>query len=67
MRADSPYRYHLLIGDRPLGPYDRWAIVGLRIKMLIDNKLAVRRSDGHEMTVAQLLADRFEIACVDSL
>ncbi len=67
MRADSPYRYHLLIGDRPLGPYDRRTIVGMRIKNLIDNNLQVKRSDGHEMTVAQLLADRFEMADAESL
>ena len=67
MRTDSPYGYHLLIGDRPLGPYSRRTIVGMRIKKLIDNNLLVRRSDGHEMTVAQLLADRFEMADAESL
>ena len=67
MRADSPYRYHLSIGDHPLGPYDRRTIVGMRIKNLIENNIAVRRSDGHQMTVAQLLADRFEMADADSL
>lgn len=67
MRADSPYRYHLLIGDRQLGPYDRKTIVGMRIKKLIDNDSHVNRTDGHEMTVAQLLADRFEMADAESL
>ncbi len=67
MRADSPYRYHLLVGDRQLGPYDRKTIVGMRIKKLIDNNLQVLRSDSHEMTVAQLLADRFEMADAESL
>jgi hypothetical protein len=67
MRADSPYRYHLLVGDRQLGPYDRRTIVGMRIKKLIDNNLQVKRSDGHAMTVAQLLADRFEMADAESL
>lgn len=67
MRADSPYRYHLLIGDRQLGPYDRRTIVGMRIKKLIDHQLPVRRSDGHSMTVAQLQADRFEMADAQSL
>ena len=67
MRADSPYRYRLLIGDRSLGPYNRRTIVGMRIKNLIDNDLLVRRGDGHQMTVAQLLADRFEMADADSL
>ncbi len=67
MRADSPYRYHLLVGDRHLGPYDRKTIVGMRIKKLIDNELQTKRSDGHMMTVAQILADRFEMADADSL
>jgi hypothetical protein len=67
MRANSPYRYHLLIRERRLGPYDRKTIVGMRIKKLIKNNLRVRRSDGHEMTVAQLLADRFEMADAESL
>jgi hypothetical protein len=67
MRADSPYRYQLLVGERQLGPYDRRTIVGMRIKNLIDNNLQVKRSDGHTMTVAQLLADRFEMADAESL
>jgi hypothetical protein len=67
MRTDSPYQYHLLLGSKPLGPYDRRTVVGMRIKKLIDNEMRVRRSDGHEMSVAQLLADRFEMADAQSL
>lgn len=67
MRTDSPYRYHLLVGDRQLGPYDRKTIVGMRIKKLIDDNLKVKRSDSHHMTVAQLVADRFEMADAQSL
>ncbi len=67
MRADSPYSYHLLLGNKPLGPYDRRTIVGMRIKKLVDNEMPLRRSDGHEMSVAQLLADRFEMADTQSL
>jgi hypothetical protein len=67
MRADSPYRYHLLVGERQLGPYDRRTIVGMCIKKLIDNELPLKRSDGHSMSVAQLLADRFEMADAESL
>ncbi len=67
MRADSPYRYHLLVGERQLGPYDRKTIVGMRIKKLIDDHLKLKRSDSHVMTVAQLLADRFEMADAQSL
>jgi hypothetical protein len=67
MRTDSPYRYHLLVGDRQLGPYDRKTIVGMRIKKLIDDNLKVKRSDSHWMSVAQLIADRFEMADAESL
>ncbi len=67
MRTESAYRYQLLVGERPLGPYDRRTIVGMRIRSLIDGELRVKRSDGHVMTVAQLLADRFEMADAESL
>jgi hypothetical protein len=67
MRADSPYTYTLLIGERQLGPYDRKTVVGMRIKKLIDNNVQVERSDGHSMSVSQLLADRFEMADAESL
>jgi hypothetical protein len=67
MRKDAPYSYHLLVGDRQLGPYDRKTIVGMHIKKAVDHNLMVRRSDGHELTVAQLQADRFEMADGDSL
>jgi hypothetical protein len=67
MRTDSPYQYLLLLGNKPLGPYDRRTLVGMRIKKLIDNEMRLRRSDGHEMSVAQLLADRFEMADAQSL
>jgi hypothetical protein len=67
MRADSPYRYTMLIGGRQVGPYDRKTIVGMRIKKLVDNNVTLRRSDGHPMTVAQLLADRFEMTDAETL
>ncbi len=67
MRSDSPYRYHLLVGERQLGPYDRRTIVGMRVRNLIDGELPALRNDGHRMTVAQLLADRFEMADAESL
>jgi hypothetical protein len=67
MRTESGYRYHLLLGSKPLGPYDRRTIVGMRIKKLIDNDMPLRRSDGHQMSVAQLLADRFEMADAQTL
>jgi hypothetical protein len=67
MRAHSPYRYHLLVKGSKLGPYDRRTVVGMRIKKLIDNNVKVTRSDGHDMTVAQLVADRFERTSLSSL
>jgi hypothetical protein len=67
MRSESPYSYHLLVGDRQLGPYDRKTIVGMHIKKLVDGKLNLLRSDAHRMTVAQLQADRFEMADAESL
>jgi hypothetical protein len=67
MRSDSPYRYHLLVGERQLGPYDRRTIVGMRVRNLIDGELPALRNDGHRMTVAQLMADRFEMADAESL
>ncbi len=67
MRADSSHRYQLLLGDRPIGPYDRRTIVGMHVRNLIDKELQVRRSDGHVMTVAQLMADRFEMADTETL
>jgi hypothetical protein len=67
MRADSPYSYQLVLQDRRVGPYSRKTIVGLRIKKLITNEIQVQRSDGHMMSVAQVLADRFEMADAESL
>jgi hypothetical protein len=67
MRQESAYRYHLLVGERQLGPYDRKTIIGMHIKKLIDANLSVLRSDGHRMTIAQLQADRFEMADAESL
>jgi hypothetical protein len=62
MRSDSPYRYRIVVQGKQLGPFDRRTIVGMRIKKLLDNNLPVQRSDGHHMTVAQLMMDRFEMA-----
>jgi hypothetical protein len=67
MSSHSPFRYHLLVEDRPIGPYDRRTIVGMRIKNLITSEMQVRRSDGHQMQVGQLLADRFEMTDTQAL
>jgi hypothetical protein len=62
MSVKSPYRYHIVLPDKQVGPYDRRTIVGMRIKKLIDQNVSLVRSDGHSMTVAQLMMDRFEMA-----
>ncbi len=64
MRTDSPYvySYRILLNDKQVGPYDRRTIVGMRIKKLLGNNVALLRSDGLPMTVAQLMMDRFEMA-----
>ncbi len=67
MPANSPYQYTLLIDGRQVGPYDRKTIVGMRIKRLVDKNLTLRRNDGHTMTVAQLVADRFEMTDAQNL
>jgi hypothetical protein len=62
MRVDSPHRYRILLQDKQVGPFDRRTIVGMRLKKLLDNNTPLLRTDGHTMTVAQLVADRFEMA-----
>jgi hypothetical protein len=62
MRVDPLYRYRLLLNGKQVGSYDRRTIVGMRIKKLLDNNNQLLRSDGHLMTVAQLMVDRFEMA-----
>jgi hypothetical protein len=64
MRTDSAYlySYRILLNDKQVGPYDRRTIVGMRIKKLLGNNVALLRSDGLPMTVAQLMMDRFEMA-----
>jgi hypothetical protein len=64
MRTDSGflYSYRILLNDKQVGPFDRRTIVGMRIKKLLGNNVALLRSDGLPMTVAQLMMDRFEMA-----
>ncbi len=64
MRPDSAYvySYRILLNDKQVGPFDRRTIVGMRIKKLLEGNVALLRSDGLPMTVAQLLMDRFEMA-----
>lgn len=62
MRANSPYRYRILLNNQQLGPFDRQTILAMRQKKLLGNNTKLLRSDEHPMTVALLVADRFEMA-----
>lgn len=64
MRTDSGflYSYRILLNDKQVGPFDRRTVVGMRIKKLLGNNVALLRSDGLQMTVSQLMMDRFENA-----
>ncbi len=61
MRTESPYKYALLVDGRRVGPFDRRTLVGMRVKMLVEDHQTVIRSDNLQMTVASLVADRFEM------
>ncbi len=60
MRANSPFSYRLLLQSKQIGPFDRRTVVGMRMKKIISNDVAVMRNDGLMMNVGQLMADRFE-------
>jgi hypothetical protein len=62
MRSEAPYRYTIELQGKLLGPFDRRTIVGMRIKKLLDNNTPLQRSDGHILTVAQLMVDKLETA-----
>lgn len=62
MPADKSYRYSVLIQGRKVGPFDRRTIVGMRVKKMLEDEHVVVRSDGLQMNVGELLADRFEMA-----
>ena len=62
MRDDKPYQYSLVVEGRKVGPFDRRTIVGMRVKEMVADHNVIIRSDSHQMTVAELLADRFEMA-----
>jgi hypothetical protein len=64
MRTDSAFlfSYRILLNDRQVGPFDRRTIVGMRTKKLLGNNVALLRSDGLALTVAQLMMDRLEKA-----
>jgi hypothetical protein len=62
MPSSTPYTYHIVLAEQHLGPYDRRTLVGMRMKKVVDKHASLLRSDGYAMTMAQLLADRHEMA-----
>ena len=61
------HQYSLRVNDRCLGPYERRMIVGMRVKNLVANDQQLRRDDGLEMTVAELMQDRLEVKQLPAL
>jgi len=58
MDADKTSKYHLVLEGRRVGPYDRRTIAGMHAKQTLGGEHVVVGSDGHEMTVAELLGKR---------
>jgi hypothetical protein len=54
------FKYSLFVNGKPLGPYERRMIVGMRAKKIINGDQMLWREDGVEMSVAQLVQDRDE-------
>jgi hypothetical protein len=54
------FKYSLFVNGKSLGPYERRMIVGMRVKNIVKDDQIVMRDDGVDMTVAQLMQDRYE-------
>lgn len=54
------FRYSLFVNGKPLGPYEKRMIVGMRVKKIVTSEQIVLRDDGVEMSVAALLQNRDE-------
>jgi len=50
--------YHVLLEGRTVGPYDRRTIVGMRIKKTLTSDHVLIRTDGAQLTVADLIGQR---------
>jgi hypothetical protein len=50
--------YHVLLEGRPVGPYSRRTIVGMRIKQTLTSDHVLIGSDGAQLTVAALIGQR---------
>ena len=62
MREDKPHHYSLVVEGRKIGPFDRRTLVGMRVKKLVEDHQILIRDDSLQMTVAEFVADRFEMA-----
>jgi hypothetical protein len=58
MDVDNAARYHVVLEGRRVGPYDRRTIVGMRIKQTLSSDHVLIDSQGTQLTVADLLAQR---------
>lgn len=47
--------YHVLLGGRRVGPYDRRTIVGMRVKKALKSNNVLLAADGSQTTVGQLV------------
>jgi hypothetical protein len=47
--------YHVLLGGRKVGPYDRRTIVGMRIKQTLTSEHVLIATDGTQLSVADLV------------
>lgn len=50
--------YHVLLGDRKVGPYDRRTIVGMRIKKTLTSDHVLIGANGARKTVGELIGQR---------
>ncbi len=62
MPEPQRYTYILNVDGRALGPFDRRTIVGMRTKKLITGDQRILRNDGFDMTVRDVVDDKFEMA-----
>lgn len=58
MARDYATLYHVLLQGRSMGPYDRRTIVGMCIKKALAGDTELIDSNGAQLTVADLLAER---------
>ncbi len=52
--VDKP-AFHLVLGGRKVGPYDRRTIVGMRLKHVVSSSHVVIDDEGQQFTVAELI------------